>query len=361
MGENRASELLILFPHRKRVSASFLKVQLLLLLVSIMGVLEEIGEVDDPLLRVRGMTPQLARILRDHGYYTVEALAIEAPHILIGRVGNAAGLSLEKAQQIIREARNSTKIAFMTISELLEEERGRVFVSTGSREVDRILGGGIRTGELTGVSGPYGVGKTCLLQTAAVHTVSRGDAGAWLIDMEGAVTTTRILSIAAARELPVELVKENVLYSRWYTTDELIMGIEDGHKIIKERNVRFLGIDGFVNPFRVEFEGRENLPVRQARMNRCLRRLINYARIYNMAIILTNQVHSKPDVSYPYEVRPEVIEPPTGGHIFMYAVNNHLYLRRASKGFIATLIDSSYMPRSEAKYNITEAGLCDME
>ena len=330
-----------------------------------MGVLEEvkeeIEEAGDPLLRVKGVTPQLARVLRDHGYHTVEALAIEAPHMLVERVGGAAGLNLEKAQQIIREARNSTRISFMSISELLEEERKRAFISTGSREVDRILGGGIRTGELTGVSGPYGVGKTCLLQTAAVNTVSQGDAGAWLIDMEGAITTSRILSIAAARELPIELVKENVLYSRWYTTDELIMGVEDGHKVIKERNVKLLGIDGFVNPFRAEFQGRESLPVRQARMNRCLRRLINYARIYNMAIVLTNQVHSKPDVSYPYEMRPEAIEPPTGGHVFMYAVNNHLYLRRVTKGFIATLIDSSYMPRSEAKYNITEAGLCDME
>ena len=328
-----------------------------------MGVLEEvkeeIEEFEDPLLKVKGMSPQLARALRDHGYYTVEALAIEAPHILVEKVGGAAGLNLEKAQQIIREARNATRIAFMTISELLEEERKRAFISTGSREVDRILGGGIRTGELTGVSGPYGVGKTCLLQTAAVNTVSQG--GAWLIDMEGAITTARILSIAAARDLPIELVKENVLYSRWYTTDELIMGIEDGHRIIKERNVKLLGIDGFVNPFRAEFQGRESLPERQARMNRCLRRLINYARIYNMAIVLTNQVHSKPDASYPYEMRPEVIEPPTGGHVFMYAVNNHLYLRRAAKAFVATLIDSSYMPRSEARYIVTEAGLCDLE
>lgn len=94
-------------------------------------------EVGDPLLRVKGMTTQLARALRDHGYYTVEALAIEAPHILLEKVGSAAGLNLERAQQIIREARNATRINFMTISELLEEEGVHLNRLEGGRQDTR--------------------------------------------------------------------------------------------------------------------------------------------------------------------------------------------------------------------------------
>lgn len=327
-----------------------------------MGVLDEMREeIEDPLLRIRGVTPELAKVFRDHGYYTVESLAIEAPHLLLERVGERVGLNLEKARQITDEARKHLQINVITLAQLMEEEKRRSFISTGSRNIDLTIGGGIRTGELMGVSGPYGVGKTCLVLTAAVNTVHQLGGGAWIIDTEGAVGSSRIKMIAEARGLPADLVAERILFSRPNGTEHLIAVIEEGHKVIKERGIKFIGIDTFVNPFRVEYVGREKLPERQAKMNRCLHRLIKYARIYNIAILLTNQVHSKPD-AMSFEFRPEVVEPPTGGHVFMYAVNTHLYLKKgASRGFVATLIDSSYMPRKETVYTISEAGIHDVE
>lgn len=319
-------------------------------------------DYSDPLLRVSGVTPQLARILRDHGYYTVESIAVEAPHILVERVGERAGLNLEKARQICKAARSLLQIKPKTIAELIEEEKQKVCISTGSEKIDMILGGGIRTGELTGVSGPYGVGKTAMVLTAAVNVVKGLGAGAILIDTEGAMSVSRILNIAAARGVPREAAMEKIFFDRAYTTEQLIAIIEESHKIIRDRNIRFIGIDTFVNPFRAEYIGREMLAVRQAKINRCLHRLINYARIYNLAVLLTNQVVSKPEAN-PFESRPEMVEPPTGGHVFMYAVNNHLYLRKAGERFkyVATLIDSSYMPRREVVYTIDEAGICDVE
>lgn len=127
----------------------------------------------DPLLRIKGVTPKLAAALRDCGYSTVESIAIEPPHILFERVGERAEFSLEKTEAITREARKLLKVNVMTLGALEEEERGRLVVSTGSKKLDEMLEGGIRSGEPTGVSGPYSIGKTELVFTVALNTVKQ--------------------------------------------------------------------------------------------------------------------------------------------------------------------------------------------
>ena len=162
--------------------------------------------------------------------------------------------------------------------------------------------------------------------------------------------------------MPLDVVRRAVVYTRVIGTADLIATIESGHKIISEKNLKFIGVDTLVNPFRAEYPGRELLPTRQYKLNRCLRKLLDYARLHDMAVLVTNQVHAAPVAASPYETRPEVLNPPTGGHVFLYYVNNHLYLERLStKTFRATLIDSSYLPRGQARYTITERGIEDVK
>ena len=52
-------------------------------------VIEEGKEEFDPLRRIKGVDEKLAAVLRDCGYLSVESIAIEAPHILFERVGEA--------------------------------------------------------------------------------------------------------------------------------------------------------------------------------------------------------------------------------------------------------------------------------
>ncbi|MGB9672297.1 MAG: helix-hairpin-helix domain-containing protein [Candidatus Norongarragalinales archaeon] len=39
----------------------------------------EVEEYVDPLLKVKGVTPELLSAFKEAGYYTVESLAVEAP------------------------------------------------------------------------------------------------------------------------------------------------------------------------------------------------------------------------------------------------------------------------------------------
>jgi hypothetical protein len=73
-------------------------------------VIEEGKEEFDPLRRIKGVDEKLAAVLRDCGYLSVESIAIEAPHILFERVGERAGFSLKKAEEICAEARKKLKV-----------------------------------------------------------------------------------------------------------------------------------------------------------------------------------------------------------------------------------------------------------
>ncbi len=315
----------------------------------------------DPLLKIKGVTPRLAAVLRDAGYFSIESIAIEPPHILFERVGERPGLfGLKKAEEITAEARKCLKIRVMTLEELEIEEARRQVITTNCKEIDNLLGGGIRTGELTGVSGAYGVGKTELVFTVALNVVKLLNAGSWIIDTEGTTSAARLLQISEGLGVPLNSVKKAVVYSRVIGTADLIATIEHGHGVIADRNIKFIGVDTLVNPFRAEYPGRDLLPTRQFKLNRCLRRLLDYARMYDLAVLVTNQVHAAPHAASPYETRPEVLNPPTGGNVFLYCVNNHLYLERvSSRLFRATLIDSSYLPRGQAVYAISEHGISD--
>lgn len=326
------------------------------------GILSGEEEFVDPLLKIRGVTPQLAVALRDAGYFSVESIAIEPPHILFERVGERANFSLRKAQEIVAEARKHLKVQVLTLEELEAEESKKQAISTNCSEIDNLLGGGVRTGELTGVSGPYGVGKTELVFTLALNTVRKLSAGAWIIDSEGTTSAQRLLQMAEARNMPLDVVRKGVTYTRTIGTADLIATIEEGHRMIADHHIKFIGVDTLVNPFRAEYPGREYLAERQFKINRCLRRLLDYARLYDIAVLVTNQVHASPVAPSPFETRPEVLNPPTGGFVYSYMVNNHLYMERlSSKTFRATLIDSSYMPRGQARYTITERGIEDVK
>ncbi|MFX0117373.1 MAG: DNA repair and recombination protein RadA, partial [Candidatus Hodarchaeota archaeon] len=75
---------------------------------------------------------------------------------------------------------------------------------------------------------------------------------------------------------------------------------------------------------------------------------------HNVAVFITNQVMSRPDVYFGDPTQP------VGGHILAHVPQTRLYLRR-SKGNrrICRLIDSPHMPEGEAVFLITREGIKD--
>jgi len=314
----------------------------------------------DPLLKVKGVTPQLAVAFRDAGYYTLESLAVEVPHILLERVGEKAGLTVQKAREIIKEARELLPIKIMTVAELYEEEKKRKAISTGSMKLDSLLGGGIHTHELTEAVGPGEAGKTELVYTTAVNAVKTLGA-AWIIDTEATLSAHRISEIAQIRypDTDIKELTSQIIFDRCLTSSELTLTLERAHKIIKDFSIKYIAIDSFVSPFRRDYPGRELLAPRQQKINYCINLLLKYCWAYELAVLATNQVQAKPEAQY--TTRPELLNPPVGGHIVYHGFNNRIYMEQTSNPYVwrATLIASSYLPRRQEVFKITKGGIED--
>jgi DNA repair protein RadA len=124
---------------------------------------------------------------------------------------------------------------------------------------------------------------------------------------------------------------------------------------IKSYEVGFVAIDSAVAPFRAEYLGRGKLAERQQLLNRFMHDLIRIAELYDVAIVITNQVQSQPDIMFGDPTKP------VGGHVVAHAVTYRIYIRKAKqKGIrIASIVDSPEHPPGEALFMISEAGIVD--
>jgi DNA repair protein RadA len=115
-------------------------------------------------------------------------------------------------------------------------------------------------------------------------------------------------------------------------------------------------IDSVISLHRAEYSGRETLWDRQQHLNSMLHRLLRLAEVYNLAIVLTNQVQSNPDATFggdPTKV--------SGGNIMAHATTYRLFFRKAGHNRIAVMQDSPYHEYGSTKFTITEKGIQDVE
>ncbi len=235
-----------------------------------------------------------------------------------------------------------------------------VFVSTGVRALDDLLEGGVEVGSVTEFIGEFGAGKTQLChQLAVMVQLPRGQGGlaarALYVDTEGTFRPERIVQIARHRGLDPEKTLENIIYARAYNSDHQMLLIRDAFKIIKKENIKLLIVDSFIGHFRSEYIGRGKLATRQQKLNRHIHDLFRLAYSTNIAVIITNQVLSSPNIFFGNPQRP------TGGNIIAHASTYRLWIRKGREGKrIIKILDSPYHPQSETAIVIKEEGLVDI-
>ena len=86
-----------------------------------------------------------------------------SPHSVVSDVD---GLGEKTAKKLIWNARNALGMTEFTSASQISENTE--LITSGSSELNRILGGGVQTGKLTEVYGPFKSGKTALAHTISV-------------------------------------------------------------------------------------------------------------------------------------------------------------------------------------------------
>jgi len=314
-----------------------------------------------------GVGPATEEKLKEAGFNSIEAIAVASPADLVV----TAEIGESTAIKIIIAARSAADVGgFETGDKVLERRKMVGKLTTGCSALDELLGNGIETQSITEFYGEFGSGKTQITHQLSVNVqlpVEQGglNGSVIMIDTENTFRPERITQMtegASARtnqEYDPEEILQNIHVARAYNSNHQILLAESASQLAEElkeseKPVRLLILDSLTAHFRAEYVGRGTLADRQQKLNKHMHDLLKFGDLYNAAIVVTNQVMSKPDAFFGDPTKP------IGGHIVGHTATYRLYLRK-SKGEkrIARLVDSPCLPEGEAVFSVTSQGLAD--
>ncbi|MGH9991078.1 MAG: DNA repair and recombination protein RadA [Nitrososphaera sp.] len=314
-------------------------------------------EIED----IEGVGPTTARKMKEAGISSVMELATTVPDELASDLGGSketAASFIIAAQKLLRES-GLLDNEFTTADIELEKRKALLRCSTGARALDELLLGGIETQAITEFYGEFGSGKSQICHTLCATSqlpVEKGGLGSGVIfiDTEGTFRPERLEQIARSRGLNSDEILKRVAICKTYNSSHLELIIKSMGKYIEDFKARMIIIDSIISLHRAEFSGRGTLADRQQRLNSIMHKLVRISEIYNVAIVVTNQVQATPDTFFGDPTKP------AGGNVIGHASTYRIYLRKAGTDRIARIIDSPYHPYSDVRFTVTDAGIEDV-
>lgn len=305
-----------------------------------------------------GVGAATAEKLKDSGYDTMLTLAVSSP----GELVEAAGFTEASARKVIQAARKAMNMGFESGEDILKKRQNITKITTSSKALDALFGGGLESGAITECYGEYGSGKSSIAHQLAVNVQLPKDQGGadgmtvWL-DSESTFRPERIKQMAEARGLDPEQVLKNIKVARCFNSDHQVLLAEKVEDLIKEGNpIKLLIVDSLMSHFRVDFSGRGQLADRQQKINKHMHQLLKLADSYNIIVYVTNQVMARPDIFFG---DPTVA---IGGHIVGHNSTYRVYLRKGKKGSrVARMVDAPHLSDSESIFMVTQNGIEDVK
>lgn len=292
------------------------------------------------------------------GIHTITGVLMQTKKMLV----SIKGISEGKVDKIIEACAKISSGLFVTGFEQLSKRQSVIRISTGSKALDTLLGGGIETQSITEAFGEFRTGKSQLAHHLCVTSQlpkaqGGGNGKVAYIDTEGTFRPERIGPIAERYGLEPNEVLENIVYGRAFTHEHqnaLITAIAS--KMVEER-FALLIVDSMMALFRVDFTGRGELADRQQALGQTLSKLIKIAEEFNVAVYITNQVTADPGNTCVFMADPKK---PIGGNVIAHASTTRLYLRKGrGEQRICKIFDSPCLPEGEATFAIDPTGIID--
>ncbi|KAI0697606.1 Rad51-domain-containing protein [Cytidiella melzeri] len=294
-------------------------------------------------------------------------------------INTVSGVSMTTRRQLLKiKGMSEAKVekikgsSFATGLEIQEKRKRVLTISTGSKNVDTILG----------VYGEFRTGKTQMAHTMSVISQLPPDMGGAsgkvaYIDTEGTFRPDRIRSIADRFGVDGDMALENILYARaWNSEHQMELINECSMRFAEDKDYRLLIVDSIMALFRTDFSGRGELSERQQKLAQMLSKLSKLSEEYNVTSHLA--VHLAPPIDR-FEppdryTDDESTDPgatmtfvaggalkPIGGHILSHASATRMFLRKGrAEERVAKLVDSPDRPESEASYKLDEGGWADV-
>lgn len=305
---------------------------------------------------IPGVGEATAEKLRENGLDDIMAIATSSPK----EVSDLTGIGEGAIAKIIVAARKLADVGnFESGEDIFQKRKDVLRLTTGSQNLDNLLGGGLETQSISEFFGEFGSGKTQVMHQIAVNCtmpIERGgfNSDVLIIDTENTFRPERIIQMAKYRDLDSDEVLRRIHVARAYNSHHQILLGEKVTEMAKEYKARLLIVDSLTSHFRSEYMGRGSLSERQQLLNRHMHDLLKFGTLMNAVIAVTNQVAARPDVFFGDPTAP------VGGNIVGHTATFRIYLRKGKAGKrIARLIDSPYLPEGEAVIQVSEDGILD--
>ncbi|KAK4688474.1 DNA repair protein RAD51, partial [Tremellales sp. Uapishka_1] len=311
-------------------------------------------------LQEAGISASDTKKLADAGYHTVEAVAFTPKKTLL----LIKGISEAKADKILAEACKLIPMGFTTATEIHSRRSELVHITTGSKGLDSILGGGVETGAITELFGEFRTGKSQICHTLAVTcqlpvSMGGGEGKCLYIDTEGTFRPVRMLAVAERFGLNGEEVLDNIAYARAYNADHQMQLLIQASAMMAESRFSLLIVDSCTSLYRTDFSGRGELSARQMHLAKFLRTLMRLADEFGVAVVVTNQVVAQVDGG---QFAGADAKKPIGGNIMAHASTTRLNLRKGrGASRVCKIVDSPCLPEAEAIFAINANGIGEPE
>ena len=302
-----------------------------------------------------GVGPGTADKLMEAGFKDLMSIAAASP----GSFKDALGMGEATAKKIIIAAQDALEMGFQSAADVMEKRKAVGMISTGSEELNKLLGGGIETQSIIEMYGKFGTGKTQITHQLSVNVQLPKEQGglggkALYIDTENTFRPERIIQMAQNVGLDETEALLGITVGKAYNSDHQMLLAEKADKIMIEENIKLIIVDSLTSHFRSEYVGRGTLADRQQKLNRHLSVLQKLAEKYNVPVLVTNQVMSQPGLLFGDPTAP------IGGHVLGHKSTFRVYLRRGKgEQRVAKLVDSPHLPDAECIFKVTPEGVVD--
>lgn len=167
-----------------------------------------------------GIAANDVKKLVEAGFQTVNSLQLTS----MKHMKDLKGLTEPKMLKIMEAVRKLLPIKFELASDVYQKRKHMTKITSGSKLLDDILGGGFEQCSITELYGEYRSGKSQLCHTLCVTCQlpkSKGGAEgkAMYIDTEGTFRPERIISIAERFGLDGQAVLDNIIFARAHNVD----------------------------------------------------------------------------------------------------------------------------------------------
>lgn len=321
------------------------------------------------LSQLSGIGSETEKKLAEKGIVDVSQLMIYSP----AKISEMLKITNDDTHKLFKKTRDALVKQsiigkmFQTGSELAEEEKKREQITTGSRALDKLFGGGVEVGETTEVYGEYGCGKSqfCHMMMVRMQLPKEqgglateenpNPKGIW-IDTENTFIPARITSISNHLGIDPKKVLDNIIVAKALNSvDQQIILEEVSTLLVDDKTIRMIVIDSAMGLFRGDYTGRDTLSERQKFLGRFLDLASKIASFYGLTMIWTNQVMISPGIFYGDPVQA------IGGTIMAHKSTHRVYFKKSGVKRVGKMVDSPRYAQTEVTFGLNESGLVDPE